>query len=1078
MKMFLLSAILLAASSLTAELTVQENGGFRFGKLAFSIKCFNDRWQALAPGSKDFAVTRREGTALEATLNTPALQGNYRQQFTEGGCYEGEFRFAGGTKPRQVALSASLPVETFAGVELEIDGRPFELPVAMREKDPYTLFMKKVGKVTIPGPDGRLTVSGDFVLLLHDNRTSGWTTFELRLVWPQTEKECHVKLDFQEAPYTLTPLDLRGAFTTGFTDDRPDDREGGWTDQGSGNDLRQLPTGKIQTFERIPFDIAAGNKSCIVLRGPFRDYFPQTAAAELRQPAQGKWLYLLHATAWSGPEKTGDIELEYSDGSRSRLAVSGGSDVGNWHNPQPLANGKVVWTGENRSAIVGLYQSAFPIEDKPVRKLTFTSTGKSVWAIIGATLASERLPEKKIGGPVYIEEGENWKSIRNEKDVLPGSVLDFSGVLDAPAGKYGPVVAWNGRLEFRDRPGVPVRFYGTNLVDTAQYQTHEWSEKLTERMAASGFNLVRIHHHDNGLSNRTPGKSTELDPVNLERLNYLIHCLKQKGIYVITDCYCSRVITPEELPALKDGGFKHLIFLDQAAMENWKSFTRNWFTAVNPYTGLALKDDPVLVAVNLINEGNIGTSWNGTAKELHLRTFEKYKAGNPGVRMADYLADLYRKGFAEMRSFLRDELGMKTLISDQNHRSELLSSIFRDAYDYVDNHYYFDHPRYPEQAWRLPARIDNVSTLSRECSDLAWMFPTRIWNKPFTITEFDYAKPNFYRAEGAVLTGAYAGLQDWDALVQFAYSHGGFNITADQAVANPFDLTTDVVKALSHRIGVKLFLGNEIKPAPVAFALTVTGGEGMDFSQVPSRDLRNLGLVARIGLAVLPDGKRDPARLPAKLDAFLDAGINFPRAAAGTTPVIRTAGHDADPFADLQKRKILSPESVDAARKVFRSEGGQLALDTARETFRAAAPGIEVLILPAKQSASGTLLAVDNRISRGVFSLQAVDGKPLKESRRMLFLHLTDSQASLLKFDNALMQQHSTWGKAPHLAARGEAAVRLALPAGKYQLYSCDTAGKRLAEVPLVTGEKGAITFQAKVFRPEGQVFVYELIRN
>lgn len=90
---------------------------------------------------------------------------------------------------------------------------------------------------------------------------------------------------------------------------------------------------------------------------------------------------------------------------------------------------------------------------------------------------------------------------------------------------------------------------------------------------------------------------------------------------------------------------------------------------------------------------------------------------------------------------------------------------------------------------------------------------------------------------------------------------------------------------------------------------------------------------------------------------------------------------------------------------------------------------------------------------------------------------LTDSQATRLKFDNGLLKQYSSYGKAPHLAARGEADIRIALK-GDFTLYSCDTAGKRLAEVPLSKEPDGTIRFQAKVFRPEGSVFVYELVRN
>lgn len=37
------------------------------------------------------------------------------------------------------------------------------------------------------------------------------------------------------------------------------------------------------------------------------------------------------------------------------------------------------------------------------------------------------------------------------------------------------------------------------------------------------------------------------------------------------------------------------------------------------------------------------------------------------------------------------------------------------------------------------------------------------------VTEFDYAGPNMHRAEGGVLTGGYAALQDWDGLFQYAH---------------------------------------------------------------------------------------------------------------------------------------------------------------------------------------------------------------------------------------------------------------------------------------------------------------------
>jgi hypothetical protein len=136
-----------------------------------------------------------------------------------------------------------------------------------------------------------------------------------------------------------------------------------------------------------------------------------------------------------------------------------------------------------------------------------------------------------------------------------------------------------------------------------------------------------------------------------------------------------------------------------------------------------------------------------------------------------------------------------------------------------------------------------------------------------------------------------------------------------------------------------------------------------------------------------------------------------------------------------------------------------------------------VLILPAGMSGDSKYLAVENKVGRGVFSLQSADGKPLERAERILFLHLTNTAATGMSFDDKEFKMCTSYGSAPHLAERGEAEVRIKLE-GEFKLYSCDTAGKRLAEIPLQRNAEGSLQFQASVFRNEGSVFVYELVRQ
>lgn len=105
----------------------------------------------------------------------------------------------------------------------------------------------------------------------------------------------------------------------------------------------------------------------------------------------------------------------------------------------------------------------------------------------------------------------------------------------------------------------------------------------------------------------------------------------------------------------------------------------------------------------------------------------------------------------------------------------------------------------------------------------------------------DYAAPNVFRAEGAVLMGSYAALQDWDALFQFAYAHNDTNVTENNGPTGHFDLSTDIVKMLSQKIGLALFLDRQLKPAPLSFAVALNGGEGLDFARELSSQIPRLG---------------------------------------------------------------------------------------------------------------------------------------------------------------------------------------------------------------------------------------------
>ena len=81
-------------------------------------------------------------------------------------------------------------------------------------------------------------------------------------------------------------------------------------------------------------------------------------------------------------------------------------------------------------------------------------------------------------------ENEDWRKVVVPPCVKPGTVLDFSslGFIDAPAGKYGRVVVRGSHFEFENRPGVPVRFYGTNIYGHINFSDRAGAERLASML--------------------------------------------------------------------------------------------------------------------------------------------------------------------------------------------------------------------------------------------------------------------------------------------------------------------------------------------------------------------------------------------------------------------------------------------------------------------------------------------------------------------------------------------------------------------------------------------------------------------
>lgn len=203
-----------------------------------------------------------------------------------------------------------------------------------------------------------------------------------------------------------------------------------------------------------------------------------------------------------------------------------------------------------------------------------------------------------------------------EKSVPNQGALNFSHLLDKPAGKHGFVQVKNGHLYFED--GMRAKFFGINFPARAAMPEHCAAERLSERLATLGMNVVRLHaadvmtgpkgwtaNPDSPLLDYASGTSRGFHSVGLERFDYFFYQLKERGIYIHLDLYVARVFTagdeldyPDPIPAHT----KCLSHFNQRMIELQKEYAAKLLNHVNPYTGLAYREDPAVMTVEIANE--------------------------------------------------------------------------------------------------------------------------------------------------------------------------------------------------------------------------------------------------------------------------------------------------------------------------------------------------------------------------------------------------------------------------------------------------------------------------------------------
>lgn len=1069
------------AEKLPKMLRFDKKGAFTIDSCAkFNILHFDSRWygssqRSLLPTSEQPVISpgayhiegilpvKPAGVSFNLIQNITATKPDMFN-------YEAELSTKKAIECKFLTLALSLPVKGFDST-IAIDGKTIVLSALFTKK---TLFNAAAKKIIVGLPSCKLEISGDFKVFVQGRFPKG-DYFAVRispLNMPAKVKDWKLKLKFKIIALRskMKPLDLRAVANAGFKDDKPNDGKGGWTDQGAVNDLSQLKPGKL-SLAPIEFDVidpqSNNGRSCLVLSGNQRKFNRKIELKVTQAATPCRYLYLLHASAWPPSENgvIGKITAIFKNGSKREILLRNFQDCADWWNPSNFPNAMLAWSSKNKSAHIGLYVSRFKVGEIP-EKITFESGPFNVWMIVGATFSDLLIPpSNKLERTTIITSGPNWLPLEFTGKTVSGSALDFSIYLDAPAGKYGKIiVSPDGHFTFKNAPDKRIRFFGPNLVGSANYLNKEQADDFVRKAVRLGYNTVRFHHFEYGLLKRGASDSLTFDPAALDKLDYLFAELKKHGIYITIDLYASRRLKAgdgiEECDTFKRYEMKALAPISPSALKNWKEFARRLLTHKNPYTGLSMAQDPALCFLNLINENPLVHAWKlcPATIPIYEKKFNEYLKANKIAEntpqrdghFIHFLNKLQAKCIDEQIRFLKQDIKLQTLISDLNHRSLYSIASLRDKLDLVDNHQYWDHPRFAGKRWSYPFLFTAMSSISQDAANPRKMMPTRIFGKPFTVTEFNFCNPNPYRMECAALVGGYAALQGWDALYRFAWSH---NRTAMYKLGAPnhFDLVNNPQALLAERIIYMLFMRGDVKPAKPAYAFTFSPEQVLNlkgFSSSSGRypvEFTKLGLYARIGS--LSKSKSFPGVM--KLNVLSNWMTKLPSPAQNA-------------LAQLQKSGIIT------------SATGQITLNNKKPFVKVCTPKSEVISFKGKGNCR--VMSLRNANHFQTMALMSLDDKDLQDSQSILLIHMPNVAASGQKITTGNRLKLKTWGKLPILLEKTKVDVELSLPAPMtVKMLKLDGSFNGVVQSKY---ENGSLFFTANTAAKKGGVMIYLLTRQ
>ncbi|MCC7376898.1 MAG: hypothetical protein IT581_19725 [Verrucomicrobiales bacterium] len=299
-----------------------------------------------------------------------------------------------------------------------------------------------------------------------------------------------------------------------------------------------------------------------------------------------------------------------------------------------------------------------------------------------------------------------WFAFQPGTDRFEPSPIDLRSLNESAAGDGGRIRR-NGDGFAHDRTGEPVRFWGVNVGMERVRLGRDEAVRFARGLAKRGVNLVRLH----GAIYATQGTNFgRVDTRRIRQVQDFIEVLKHEGIYTSLSIYFPLWVEFDATtPAFAgyNGGHPFALLYFH---EEFQRHYRQWWTALlqtpNPSTGRALRDEPAVAFLEMINEDSTlfwtfnpdqGSKGNlpDPQREFLERRFAQWALKqHPGLDLRQFVAQSWTNTVSAQDNLADGRLGFRGLWDIANRRTrrdqdtarflaDLMTTFHRQTYDFL-----------------------------------------------------------------------------------------------------------------------------------------------------------------------------------------------------------------------------------------------------------------------------------------------------------------------------------------------------------------------------------------------------------